>query len=74
VYSHGQMAEDMKVIMSMIKKRVKEFSSGLTVESMREDGKTVNNMELVHTLLQAVKQSKENGKKERDFTGSKTND
>jgi len=30
-----------------------------------------NNMELEHTHLQAVKQSKENGKKEKDYTGSK---
>lgn len=74
MYSHGQMVDDMKVIMSMIKRRVKVFSSGLMVESTREDGKTVNNTELVHTPLLAVKQSKESGKKAKDFTGFKTND
>ena len=74
MYSHGLMAGDMKVILSTIRKRVKVFSSGLMVESTREDGKTVNNTELVLTLLLAVKRSKENGKKVKDFTGFKTND
>jgi len=43
-------------------------------ESMKEDGKTVNNTELELTLLLAVKQSKESGKKVKDFTGFKTNE
>jgi hypothetical protein len=68
------MAEDMKVIMSMTRRRVKVFSSGLMAESTKEDGKTVNNTELVHTPLLAVKQSKESGKKEKDFIGFKTNE
>ena len=50
------------------------FSSGLMAESTKEDGKMENNMELVPTPLLAVKQSKESGKKERDFIGFKINE
>lgn len=74
MFSHGQMAEGTRVIMWMIRKRVKVFSSGLMAESMKEDGKTANNTELELTLLLAVKQSKESGKKVKDFTGFKTNE
>ena len=68
------MAEDMRVIMLTIKKKVKVFSSGLMAESTKEDGKMENNMELVPTPLLAVKQSKESGKKEKDFTGFRINE
>lgn len=68
------MAEDMRVIMLTIKKRVKVFSSGLMAESTKEDGKMENNTELVPTPLLAVKQSKESGKKEKDFTGFRINE
>ena len=68
------MAEDMRVIMSTIKKRVKVFSSGLMAESTKEDGKMENNTELVPTPLLVVKQSKESGKKVKDFIGFKINE
>jgi hypothetical protein len=68
------MAGDMKEIMLMIRKRVKVFSSGLMAESTKEDGKTENNTVSEPTLLPAVKQSKESGKKVKDFTGFKTNE
>ena len=58
----------------MIRKRVKVFSSGLMVESMREDGKTENNMVLEPTPPLVVKQNKESGKRVKDFTGFKTNE
>ena len=51
-----------------------EFSIGLMAESMRVDGKMENNTELVLTPQLAVKQSKESGKKVKDFTGFKTNE
>jgi hypothetical protein len=68
------MAEDMKVIMSMIRRKETESSSGLMAESMTEAGKTENNTVLELTLLPAVNPSKENGKKERDFIGFKINE
>jgi len=68
------MAEDTRVIMSTTRRRVKVFSSGLTAESTKEDGRTENNTVLEPTHPPAVKQSKENGKKVKDFTGFKTNE
>ena len=59
----------MKVNTLMIKKKVKVDSSGLMEENMRVAGEMESNMESEHTLLQAVKPSKESGKKEKDFTG-----
>jgi hypothetical protein len=44
------------------------------VESTREDGKMVNNTESELTPLLVVKQSKESGKKVKDFTGFKINE
>ena len=43
-------------------------------ESTMEAGKTENNTVLEPTPLQAANQSKESGKKERDFTGFKINE
>ena len=68
------MAGDMKEIMSMIKKKVKVFSSGQMAESMREDGKTENNTVLEPTPPLVVKQNKESGKRVKDFIGFKTNE
>lgn len=70
----GQTAEDTKVIMSMIKRKVKAHSTGQMVENTREVGKMENNTELEHTPLQVEKLSKENGKKAKDFIGFKTNE
>jgi hypothetical protein len=74
VFLHGLMAGDTKAITLMTKKRVKEFSIGLMEESTKEVGKTENNTELEPTPLLAVKQNKENGKKEKDFTGYRINE
>ena len=63
------MAEDMKEIILMIKKKDKESFIGQTEESMRVAGETENNMVRVHIPLLAVRRSKVNGKKEKDFIG-----
>jgi len=68
------MAENMWEIMLTIKKRVKENSTGLMAESTKVDGRTENNMVLEHIPLLVEKQSRENGKKARDFIGFRTND
>lgn len=43
-YIFGQMVEDMKVIILMIKNMVLEYINGVMVENMKENGKMVNNM------------------------------
>jgi len=58
----------------MIRKKDKDLSSGQTVENMKVAGKMENNMVLVLTHQPVERQSKENGKKERDCTGFQTND
>ena len=68
-FSHGLMEDDMKVNTSMTKKRVKVDFSGLMEENMRVDGEMASNMESEHTLQQAVKPSKESGKRGKDCTG-----
>lgn len=74
VYSHGQMEEDMKGNILMIKKKGMVTFIGQMVENMKADGKMVNSMELVYIHLQVEKQSKENGKMEKDFSGSTNKD
>ena len=49
VYSHGQMAEDMKVTTKMIKKRATVFSIGQMAGNTMEAGKMENSMAWVHT-------------------------
>ena len=43
-YIHGEMAEDMKAIIKMIKRRDSEFIFGKMVENMRVNGLMANNM------------------------------
>ena len=43
-YLHGQMGEDMKVNMLMIKKKALEFIRGRTEDNMPVNGKMVNSM------------------------------
>lgn len=62
----------MKANMLMIKKKAKVSSFGQTVENTMEAGKMVNKMVLELTPPQAERLSKENGKMEKDFIGSKT--
>jgi len=68
-YSHGQMEEDMKDSILMIKKKVTETFTGQMGENMREDGKMESSMELACIHLQVEKQSKESGRTEKDFNG-----
>jgi hypothetical protein len=73
-YSHGQMEEDMKGNILMIKKKGMVTFIGQMVENTKADGKMVNSMELVYIHLQVEKQSRENGKMEKDFNGSTNKD
>jgi hypothetical protein len=68
------MEEDMRVIMSMIKKKVMGYFIGLMEENMKVVGKTASNMGLVLILVQVEKQRMENGKTEKGFTGFKINE
>ena len=69
VCSHGLMVEDMKVITKMIRKKVTVLSIGLMVGNTMEDGKMENNTVWELIPLPVVNQNKENGRKEKDFTG-----
>ena len=44
VYIHGEMAEDMRVIIKMIKRRDSEYIFGKMVENMRVNGLMANSM------------------------------
>jgi len=65
----GQMDVDMKVNISMIRKKVMVTSIGQMAESTREGGKMVNNTVLVLILQLVVKLNKVNGMTVKDFTG-----
>jgi len=56
------MAESMKVLTVMIRKKATASSFGRTVESTKEVGSMVNNTELGHTHLQVERQRKVSGK------------
>ena len=53
----------------MIKKKVKELSTGQTVVNTKEAGKTESNMVLEHIHLHLENQKMESGKKEREIIG-----
>jgi len=63
------MVENMKEIMQMIKKKVKELSTGLMAGSMKVAGKMESSTAMEITPLQVEKSNKEDGKKEKDFSG-----
>jgi hypothetical protein len=65
----GLMDVDMKVNISMIRKKVMVTFIGQMVESTKEDGKMVNNTVLVLILQLVVKLNKVNGMMVKDFTG-----
>ena len=69
VCSHGLMVEDMRVIIKMIRKKETVLFIGLMVGNTMEDGKMENNTVWELIPLPVVNQSKENGKKEKDFIG-----
>jgi len=69
VHSLGLMVENMKEIMQMIKKKVKELSTGLMAGSMKVAGKMENSTAMEITPPQAERSNKEDGKKEKDFSG-----
>jgi hypothetical protein len=70
----GQMAENTRANTKMTRKRVKEYSTGLTVESTMADGKTENIMELLFIPRQMANLSRATGKMERGCIGLKTED
>ena len=57
----------------MIKKKVKELSTGQTVVNTKEAGKTESNMVLEHIHLHLENQKMESGKKEREIMAIKLN-
>lgn len=67
--SHGLTVEDMRVNILMIKKKVKEFSTGLMAENMKEIGKMGNNTASEYTHQQPVRLKKESGAKEKELIG-----
>lgn len=70
VYSHGQMAESMKVNTSTIKRRETETSTGQTEGSTQVNGRTESSTVLVSTHQPTERQRRENGSRERDTPGS----
>ena len=71
-FSPGQMADDMRVTTSMIRRRAKVPSTGQMDVSTREVGKMVNNTALANTPQLVARPNKANGKTERESAGSKT--
>jgi hypothetical protein len=67
---HGQMVEDMKENISMIRKKVMVYSSGLMGGNMMDNGKMGNNMELESIHQPQENQRRENGTTESVLTGS----
>ena len=57
----GQMVEDMKAIILMIRKKEQESFIGLMVDYMKDNGRTVINMGKVSILFKMGKQEKGNG-------------
>ena len=53
----------------MIKRKVKALSTGQMAGSTKVAGKMENSMVMEITLLPVAKSNKEDGKKERDFSG-----
>jgi len=65
------MVESMMETISMIRRKVKELSTGQMAGNTKVVGRMESNMETDSTRLQVVKLNKENGMRERDFTGFK---
>lgn len=64
----GLMGEYMRVTMFKISSKVMEFSNGLVVRAMMENGKMVNNMVKVKSFSQMVIRMWVNGKMENEST------
>lgn len=69
VLSPGSMEGSMKENTLTIKKRVKEFSSGLTAKNTMVNGKMVNSTELESSLVLRAKSSKVDGRMEKEWSG-----
>lgn len=74
VYLLGQTAEDMKVIIMMIRNKEEVYLSGRMAENTMENGLMENNT-VKESITHLNKRLKgENGKKERELDGSLMND
>merc|ERR1711935_824711 len=69
VFSRGLMAEGMKVLMSTIRRKDKETSTGQMDVNTKVAGRTENNMALELTHPQVGKPSRVSGLMVRGFTG-----
>ena len=69
--SIGLMIAVTKVNISMIRKKVMVYSTGMTDESMMDSGKMENSMDKESTLIPRVSYVKEPGKTERESNGLK---
>jgi hypothetical protein len=65
------MVENMKETISMIRRKVKELSTGQMEGNTKVAGRMESNMETDSTRRPAVKLNKEDGMRERDFIGFK---
>ena len=65
------MVESMKETISMIRRKVKELSTGQMVGNTKVAGRMESNMETDSIHQPAIKLNKEDGMRERDFIGFK---
>jgi hypothetical protein len=70
VFSLGPTAESMKETMLTTRRKDTVSSTGQMAESMKVDGRMVNNTVLEPTPVLVARPSRENGKMERDSNGS----
>ena len=60
-HSYGEMVKGTKDSLCSTKEKVMVLSNGKTVESMKDNGKTVNNMELEYSRPRIIKLKRVNG-------------
>ena len=64
---YGKMVENIKVSLTMRKERVLVYIGGVMGESMKDNGKTTNNMEREFILIKSKKESKDSGLMEKEY-------
>lgn len=68
VYIHGEMVEDMKATIKMIKRKDLEFTYGKMVGNMRVNGLMVNNM-VKENIMRWENVNQEFGMKVKELNG-----
>lgn len=68
VFIHGEMVEDMKVIIKMIKRKDLEYIFGKMVGNMKVNGLMVNNM-AKENIMKWVNVKQEYGMKVKELNG-----